>query len=86
MMLIKQIEQQTKFSLKKRKSLINFFNKQNISIHVDIFKEQRNQFFALKNQYELSDITALAAFYNAIDIFYKKETILNKKKQVFISR
>jgi len=81
MMLIKQIEQQTQFSLQKRKSLINFFNKQNLEIQVDIFKEQRNQFFVLKNKYDLSDITALAAFYKAIDNFYNKETILKQKNK-----
>jgi len=80
-MYTKQLEQQTSFATNQRKSLINWFNKQNIDMQVDIFKEQRNQFFAHKNKYGLSDITALAAFCKAIDIYYQKNKILLQKNK-----
>ena len=76
-----KIEQQTALSTNKRKTLVNFFNKQNILIQIDIFKEQRNQFFKLKNKFETSEITSLAAFFQAINTFYETEQLQKKKNK-----
>lgn len=76
-----KIEQQTKFSQEKRKSLVNWFNKQNILIQVDIFKEQRNQFFKLQSIGKEREILSLSSFYIAIYIFYEKDKIIKQKNK-----
>lgn len=76
-----KLEQQTLLSLKKRKTLGNFFNHQNILIQIDIFKEQKNQFFNLKNKFEVNETTSLSAFFLANQVFYSKEQLHKKKNK-----
>lgn len=76
-----QIEQQTKLSIKKRKILGNFFNRQNLTIQNAIFKENKNQFFILKSKFGINETTALSAFFCAINIFYEKEQLLKNKNK-----
>lgn len=73
----------TNISIFMIKKLDNFFSKQTIQIKNDIFSEKRNEFFKLKNENPSADFAALelAAFYNAIQIFYnlkEKATMKNK--------
>jgi hypothetical protein len=65
------------------KKLDNFFKHQNLEIKNDIFIEKRNEFFKLKNENPSADFTALelAAFYNAIQIFYNLKEKATKKNK-----
>lgn len=75
-------EQNTKLSAGNKKKLVNWFNKQNILVQTDIFKEQKNQFFKLSNTSNSeasNELMALSAFYLSIDDFYQKEQIIKKK-------
>jgi len=72
----------TKFSNKNRVKLINWFNRQNDLVKIDIFKEQKNQFFKLKStELRLEEILPLTAFYLAIDKFYNLENLNNQKNK-----
>ena len=65
------------------KKLDNFFSKQTIQIKNDIFSEKRNEFFKLKNENPSANFSALelAAFYNAIQIFYNlRQKAIKKNK------
>jgi len=55
--------------------LINFFAKQDIIVQIEIFKEQKNKFFKIKNQTTKKD-PLLLSFYEAINIYFIK---FNKK-------
>jgi len=72
----------TKFSNKNRIKLINWFNRQNDLIKIDVFKEQKNQFFKLKSsELKVEEILPLTAFYLSIDKFYNLENINNQKNK-----
>jgi len=73
----------TNISVFMLKKLDNFFSKQTIQIKNDIFSEKRNEFFKLKNEKPSADFTALelAAFYNAIQIFYNLRERATKKNK-----
>ncbi|AXX93989.1 hypothetical protein [Arcobacter ellisii] len=62
----------TNISILILKKLDNFFRNQNLEVKIDIFYEKRNEFFKLKNENPSADfaVLELAAFYNAIQIFY----------------
>lgn len=78
--LQQNIEQHTSCSIEKQKKLINWFNKQNLLIKIDIFKEQKNQYFKLKQSLENnSDALSFSSFILAIDSFYRRERQLKKK-------
>lgn len=77
--LNQNIELLTKLSVEKRKSLINWFNKQNIEIQLLIFNEQKNQFFKLKSQAEHHSLIPLASFYLAINLHVEQEKQFDKK-------
>lgn len=73
----------TNISVLTLKKLDYFFKNQNLEVKNDIFSEKRNEFFKLKNENTSADFAALelAAFYNAIQIFYnlkEKATMKNK--------
>ena len=73
----------TNISIFMIKKLDNFFSKQTIQIKNDIFSEKRNEFFKLKNENPSANFSALelAAFYNAIQIFYNlREKAIKKNK------
>jgi len=76
-----KIEKLTILSHLKRKSLINWFGRQNCLIQNDIFQEQKNQFFKLKQNNEASDILALSSFFLAIETYYNMEQLLKKKNK-----
>ena len=76
-----KIEKLTTLSHLKRKSLINWFARQNCLVQNDIFKEQKNQFFKLKQNNEASDILALSSFFLAIENYYNMEQMLKKKNK-----
>lgn len=65
------------------KKLDNFFRNQNLEVKIDIFSEKRNEFFKLKNENTSADFAALelAAFYNAIQIFYNLSERATKKNK-----
>lgn len=72
----------TKFSNKYKTKLINWFNRQNDLIKIDIFKEQKNQFFKLKStELKVEEILPLIAFYLAIDKLYNLENLNNQKNR-----
>ena len=75
------IEQQTAICSSKQKTLLNYFKKQNIAIQIDIFKEQKNQFFILKNKFEVNETTSLSAFLLANQAFYNKEQLQKMKNK-----
>ena len=75
------MQQVTKMSTEYCKKLVNWFNKQNILIQTDVFKEQKNQFFKIKSDVSAGDIKALTAFYLAIDKYYKVEQLEYKKNK-----
>jgi L-fucose mutarotase/ribose pyranase (RbsD/FucU family) len=73
----------TNISVLKLKKLDNFFSKQTIQLKNEIFSEKRNEFFKLKNENPSADFSALelAAFYNAIQIFYNLHEKAKKKNK-----
>jgi hypothetical protein len=70
-----------KFSKKEQKKLINWFSNQNILIQIDIFEEQKNQFFKLKNKCKEVEVVPLAAFLLAIHYFNSLESEKNSKNK-----
>lgn len=76
-----QLELQTKLSAKHRKTLINWFSRQNIEFQMIIFDEQKNQFFKLKNENIEQKLLSLASLLFAIKIFYGKEQLLKSKNK-----
>lgn len=75
-------ERETKLSHKEQKKLINWFNKQPLEAQIDIFKEQKNQFFGLKNSdFNSENLLSITSFYLAISKFYNLDNqILGKNK------
>ncbi len=72
----------TKLSNKNRIKLVNWFNRQNDLIKIDIFKEQKNQFFKLKSiDSKVEETLQLTAFYLAIDKFYNLVNLNNQKNK-----
>ena len=72
--ILSSFEFHTKLSKEQRKTLINWFNKQNIEFQILIFDEQKNQFFKLKNEGIDKKLLSLASFLLAI---CKKRSHLN---------
>lgn len=73
----------TNISILMLRKLDNFFKNQNLEVKIDIFSEKRNEFFKLKNENTSADFAALelAAFYNAIQIFYNLRERATKKNK-----
>lgn len=71
----------TKLSKKEQKKLVNWFARQNILIQINIFSEQKNQFFKLKSEMTEVDILPLAAFLLAIQYFYSLEQSISSKSK-----
>lgn len=71
----------TKLSKKVQKKLINWFAMQNILIQIDIFEEQKNQFFKLKNKIQEQELVPLASFLLAVNYFYLLESSKNSKNK-----
>lgn len=73
----------TNISILMLRKLDNFFKNQNLEVKIDIFTEKRNEFFRLKNENPSANFSALelAAFYNAIQIFYNlRQKAIKKNK------
>ena len=79
--ILSNLELHTKLSKEQRKSLINWFNKQNIEFQILIFDEQKNQYFKLKNEVINKNLLSLASFLLAIKYFYNKEQLLKSKNK-----
>ena len=75
------LEFHTKLSREQRKTLINWFNKQNIEFQILIFDEQKNQFFKLKNEGIDKKLLSLVSFLLAIKHFFDKEQLLKSKNK-----
>ena len=75
-------ERETKLSHQQQRKLIYWFNKQSIEVQIDIFKEQKNQFFILKNSnFNSGNLLSITSFYLAISKFYNLDNqILGKNK------
>lgn len=73
----------TNISVLMLKKLDYFFRNQNLEVKLDIFSEKRNEFFRLKNENPSTDFSVLelAAFYNAIQIFYNLRERATKKNK-----
>jgi hypothetical protein len=71
----------TKLSKKNQKKLVNWFARQNILVQINIFGEQKNQFFKLKNEGLEVDILPLVAFLLSIQYFYSLESSSNSKSK-----
>ncbi|MFK5937898.1 MAG: hypothetical protein QM497_05805 [Sulfurimonas sp.] len=71
----------TKLSKQEQKKLINWFSRQNIAVQIDIFEEQKNQFFKLKSDCREVQIVPLAAFLLAIQYFYSLVFSKNNKNK-----
>lgn len=87
-MSIDDTQQLTNFSSIVIKKLDNFFSRQTIQVKNDIFSEKRNEFFKLKNENPSADFSVLelAAFYNAIQIFYNlRQKAMKKNKTMSTS-
>ncbi|NBK99018.1 MAG: hypothetical protein EOM50_13560, partial [Erysipelotrichia bacterium] len=78
---LSSLEFHTKLSKEQRKTLINWFNKQNIEFQILIFDEQKNQFFKLKNEGIDKKLLSLASYFLAIKHFYDKEQLLKSKNK-----
>jgi len=76
-------EKETKYTVSFSKKLGNWFTKRPIEVKIDIFKEQRNLFFKLKNKnIGVSDsFITLITFYQSIDKFYQIDKNLNSKNK-----
>ena len=55
----------------KGQELFRWFARQNILIQLEIFKEQKNQFFKLKNKHGNNELTPLIAFFKAVEVTKK---------------
>lgn len=78
----------TNISVLTLKKLDYFFRNQNLEVKIDIFTEKRNEFFRLKNENPSANFSALelAAFYNAIQIFYNlRQKAMKKNKTMSTS-
>ena len=75
------LEFHTKLSKEQRRTLINWFNRQNIEFQILIFDEQKNQFFKLKNEGIDKKLLSLVSFLLAIKHFYDKEQLLKSKNK-----
>ena len=64
--ILSSLEFHTKLSKEQRKTLINWFNKQNIEFQILIFDEQKNQFFKLKNEGIDKKLLSLVSYLLAI--------------------
>ncbi len=75
--------QLTKLSLKNQKSLMNWFNKQNLIIKMEVFKELRNQFFKLQSidSIQNRDFISLSAFYVAVQEIYNLDKLVVSKNK-----
>jgi len=85
----KSLVQCTKLSKGEQKTLLSWFSRQNVLIQIDIFGEQKNQFFKLKSTYQELDILALASFLLAIKHFYvleNKNSSKNKNNDLKVSQ
>lgn len=60
----------TKLSILETRKLLRWFNNQNLEVQVDIFKEQRNQFFKYAEFSDVKEIVPVASFYMAIQHFF----------------
>ena len=78
---LSSLEFHTKLSKEQRKTLINWFNKQNIEFQILIFDEQKNQFFKLKNEGIDKKLLSLVSFLLAIKHFFDKEQLLKSKNK-----
>lgn len=78
---LSSLEFYTKLSKEQRKTLVNWFNKQNIEFQILIFDEQKNQFFKLKNEGLDKKILSLASYLLAIKHFFDKEQLLKLKNK-----
>lgn len=76
-----RLEQATTCSSQKRKKLVNWFSRQNILVQIDIFSEQRTQFFKLQGKFEFSDVLTLSSFFLAILHFQRQEQQLKSKNK-----
>ena len=76
-------ERETKLSLDGQKKLVNWFNKQQLELKMDIMKKQKNSYFKLKNtKKDINDsLMTLISFYLAIQSFYHAEKNLRQKNK-----
>jgi NADH dehydrogenase/NADH:ubiquinone oxidoreductase subunit G len=77
------IDDITKMSSQKRKSLINWFGKQNDEIQCFIFENQKNEYFKILNLHkDLSkNVVALTSFYLSLKKIYEENNVLRSKNK-----
>ena len=78
-------ERATKLSRREQKKIINWFNKQPLEMQIDIFREQKNQFFILKNSdLNSENLLSIISFYLAVFKFYKIDNQISAKNKTMI--
>lgn len=74
-----------KMSSQKRKTMVNWFSRQNVELQAIVFENQRNEFFRVSNIYKNleKNIISLISFYFAIkDLYEKQMTLKSKNKSI----
>lgn len=71
----------TRLSQQAVQMLDKWYARQNHLVKIDIFKEQKNQFFKYAKLVENQDIVPLVAFYLAIKHYHDLESRLKKKNK-----
>lgn len=76
-----KLEFYTKISSKRRKTLIRWMSNKEVDYLCLVFKEQRNQYFKLKNQCDDKEIVSLSSLLLALDFYYTKENLAKRKNK-----
>ena len=76
----------TRLSQQAIQVLDKWYSRQNILIKLDIFTEQRNQFFKYSKQLENKNLVSVIAFYMAIKHYHEQITLhMNKNKSMSLT-
>ena len=80
-------EKITKTSTERRKKLVRWFNHQTFDLQVEIFRQQRNFFFLIRNKYpHVKELHSIAAFYLSIEDIYNKLNSDSKDRSLNIDK
>lgn len=77
-----QFQSITKLSETRMQTLMHWLKKQNFRIKLEVFKEQKNLYFKLKNIGIDNDLLSISSFYMAIDKLYTYDKEGKQKNKV----
>jgi len=85
---IEEFERVTTLSSSNQVKLINWFNRQDFVMKLEVFNEQKSQYFILKNQdHDFREILSIASFYIAINKLHKQVKMgSNKNKTMKLNK